>query len=116
MSYDAAVEDLSTQLAEDVATDGMDDCVGGEMHDTHGPIYAEPYSEEVAQRYRFMRKIGEGAFGEVHEAVDTHTGEKVAVKRIGITGGRDGPTLSKAVLREVSERERVVSGQRNRVV
>lgn len=39
-------------------------------------------------RYRVLRRLGEGAFGEVLDAVDTVTGEAVALKRIFV---RDSP-------------------------
>jgi serine/threonine protein kinase len=35
---------------------------------------------EIA-RYKITRKIGEGGYGEVHEAYDRQTGQFVAIKR-----------------------------------
>ena len=59
-----------------------------------GPFVA-PGAPERAARYEFVRKVGEGAFGEVHEARDTLSGARVACKLVRLppvngSGGRGG--------------------------
>ncbi|MCB0328839.1 MAG: serine/threonine protein kinase [Bdellovibrionales bacterium] len=45
--------------------------------------YPEPGSEILlADRYRLERRIGEGSYGQVFEATDTHVGSRVAIKII----------------------------------
>ena len=60
----------------------------------------------LRERFRLVRKIGEGAFGEVHEGLDEASGERVALKLArlcGVPGNErdDGKSLPKAVLREL---------------
>lgn len=45
-------------------------------------LYADAAMSVLARRYHLERVIGEGAYGVVAAAVDGHTGERVAVKRI----------------------------------
>ncbi|KAJ1448097.1 kinase-like domain-containing protein [Pelagophyceae sp. CCMP2097] len=64
-------------------------------------------------RWRLVRKIGEGAFGEVHVADDALSGERVAVKLarlVGVPGCErdDGNSLPKGVLRELWSLQRLV--------
>jgi serine/threonine protein kinase len=42
------------------------------------------------ERFRILRKIGEGGFGEVFEAVDSCSGHKVALKTIPVRGIETG--------------------------
>lgn len=52
-----------------------------------------------ASRYRVEKVIGEGAYGVVVQAVDTQTGQKVAVKRIKRV--LDSPGMATRILREL---------------
>lgn len=52
-----------------------------------------------ASRYRVEKVIGEGAYGVVVQAVDTQTGQKVAVKRIKRV--LDSPAMATRILREL---------------
>ncbi|CAN0173896.1 unnamed protein product [Phaeothamnion confervicola] len=70
------------------------------------PIFSEPYSPDAAQRYSFREKIGAGAFGEVHRAIDTqrrdprgHGGREVALKTV--RGGGSAGGISKGSFREL---------------
>ena len=36
----------------------------------------------IANRYRIDAEIGKGGMGMVYEALDTHTGQTVAIKRL----------------------------------
>lgn len=48
-----------------------------------GPLELEFFSEYgEANRYRIQEVIGKGSYGVVGSAVDTHTGERVAIKKI----------------------------------
>ncbi|KAG5178533.1 cyclin-dependent kinase 20-like protein [Tribonema minus] len=76
----------------------------------HSPVYKDPYSIDKQNRYISRRKLGEGAFGQVHLADDRETGNKVALKSISCSlggGGRHAasdtaaPRLPKAVFREL---------------
>ncbi|MFH4981514.1 hypothetical protein AB6A40_008223 [Gnathostoma spinigerum] len=49
--------------------------------------------------YEAIRNIGAGAFGIVCEAVETCSGSKVAIKKIGHASAT--PTLSRRTLREI---------------
>ena len=86
---------------DDAGLDMVAELLGEEPEQALGPVYYEQYSPARKERYRIVRKIGEGAFGEVHEAVDLHRGVRVACKRVGVPGGRNGPELPKGVVREI---------------
>ena len=42
--------------------------------------------ERALEQYRKQQKLGEGTYGVVFKAVDTETGETVALKKIRIDG------------------------------
>ena len=70
------------------------------------PALAEALSLPLRDRFALVRKIGEGAFGEVHEGLDRVTSLTVAVKLArlcGVPGNErdDGKSVPKAVLREL---------------
>ena len=45
--------------------------------------HKNPFSSwEVGDRYQLTRIVGHGSYGEVAEAIDTHTNTKIAIKRI----------------------------------
>lgn len=54
----------------------------------------------VGQRYELQKMLGSGSFSSVCQAIDTFTGEKVAIKRIPDTLA--SPEQAKRVLREVA--------------
>ncbi len=67
---------------------------------------------EVPARYQLVRPIGKGAYGVVCSAVDRHTGEEVAIKKIA--GIVDNATDCRRTLREMRlmrhfEHENVIS-------
>lgn len=45
------------------------------------------------ERYEYVARIGEGTFGEVHKARDTHTGEVVAIKKVRLRDVDSGGKL-----------------------
>lgn len=47
------------------------------------PLAADDDKRRLGQRFRVLRELGSGSFGSVYEAVDEHTGERVALKDIG---------------------------------
>ena len=53
-----------------------------------------------SSNYRFLERVGEGTFGEVHKAVKVDTGTLVAVKRVRLRNIDDG-TLPNTALREM---------------
>ena len=57
--------------------------------------------EEKILRYQCFKTLGSGAFGEVKLGIDTHTGDKVALKYVRITTQRDRKGLPKACFREM---------------
>ena len=58
---------------------------------------------EVDERYHLQRKIGQGAFGTLCEALDTQSGERVAVKKIA-NALEDDVQDMKRTLREIVRR------------
>ncbi|KAI8983843.1 kinase-like domain-containing protein [Pilobolus umbonatus] len=49
--------------------------------------------------YEFTKKLGEGTFGEVHEALNKHTGQLVALKRILMHNEKEGIPIT--AIREI---------------
>ncbi|KAJ5148612.1 hypothetical protein N7448_000190 [Penicillium atrosanguineum] len=48
-------------------------------------------ADDMASRYQVMEELGSGSFGVVYKAIDTHTGEIVAVKHVRATFSSDAP-------------------------
>ena len=59
-----------------------------------------PTGDLLAGRYKLLKELGHGALGSVHKALDTRTGETVAVKFLHDDSARDGSVLDR-LLREV---------------
>jgi len=58
--------------------------------------------EESKERFRSLKKIGEGAYGDVRLGIDTVTGKKVALKHVSLISTRSGTGgIPKAVFREI---------------
>ena len=51
---------------------------------------------ELRRRYRFEKQLGVGAFGEVWLAVDSASGERVAIKLLSLTEATEPPALQLA--------------------
>jgi serine/threonine protein kinase len=63
-------------------------------------VFYEKYSKETAGRYRSVKKIGEGAFGDVWLGINRLNGQKIAMKQVRLgTGRKTG--IPKAVFREI---------------
>ncbi|RLN03343.1 cyclin-dependent kinase C-3 [Panicum miliaceum] len=58
-----------------------------------------PAGARTVDCYRRIRKIGEGTYGEVFEAVDIITGERAALKKIKLDDGKEG--FPRQILREI---------------
>ena len=52
---------------------------------------------ELRRRYRFEKQLGVGAFGEVWLAVDSASGERVAIKLLSLTEATEPPALQLAL-------------------
>jgi hypothetical protein len=63
-------------------------------------IYYENYSKDTANRYRSIKKIGQGAFGDVWLGINRANGKKIALKQVRLGGGRNNG-IPKAVFREI---------------
>jgi serine/threonine protein kinase len=63
-------------------------------------IFSENYSKDTANRYRSIKKIGEGAFGDVWLGINKANGKKIALKQVRLCNGRGGG-IPKAVFREI---------------
>lgn len=59
-----------------------------------------PTGDLLAGRYKLLNELGHGSLGSVHKALDTRTGETVAVKFLHDDSARDGSVLDR-LLREV---------------
>ncbi|HEY6173345.1 MAG TPA: serine/threonine-protein kinase, partial [Kofleriaceae bacterium] len=77
-----------------------------------GPRPPPPPSDEarepelIAGKYRLLRQIGSGGMGTVHEAVNTWTGRRVAVKQLRSAASRD-PTAAQRFMREARSASRI---------
>lgn len=60
----------------------------------------QPYPPELHARYTVGKLQGRGAYGAVYRAEDTHTGQRVALKRIANVFG--SPEDALRTLRELS--------------
>lgn len=60
-------------------------------------------------RYRLLESLGEGSFGQVRRAVDTFSGDFVAVKQVRLMS--KGRYLPKAVFREIESLRQLSDGQ-----
>jgi serine/threonine protein kinase len=75
-------------------------------------LYEEEYSVTKSSRYLSRERLGEGTFGEVRKAVDSITGNTVAIKYVRILSRKGG--IPKAVfremesLRQLSESEHII--------
>lgn len=58
-----------------------------------------PNAKERAKRFQKGRKLGGGTFGDVTKAVDTYSGEEVALKKVRIVNASEG--ISITALREM---------------
>jgi serine/threonine protein kinase len=63
-------------------------------------VYYEKYSKDTAARYRTVKKIGEGAFGDVYLGINRLDGQKIAMKQVRLGTGRNNG-IPKAVFREI---------------
>uniref|UniRef100_A0A0E0D3E9 [RNA-polymerase]-subunit kinase n=1 Tax=Oryza meridionalis TaxID=40149 RepID=A0A0E0D3E9_9ORYZ len=58
-----------------------------------------PSGARTVDCFRRIRKIGEGTYGEVFEAMDIITGERAALKKIKLDDGKEG--FPRQILREI---------------
>uniref|UniRef100_A0A0E0LVJ0 [RNA-polymerase]-subunit kinase n=1 Tax=Oryza punctata TaxID=4537 RepID=A0A0E0LVJ0_ORYPU len=58
-----------------------------------------PAGARTVDCFRRIRKIGEGTYGEVFEAMDIITGERAALKKIKLDDGKEG--FPRQILREI---------------
>src|SRR5215831_19031475 len=61
----------------------------------------------IAEKYRLLRQIGSGGMGTVHEAVNTWTGRRVAVKQLRSAASSDA-TAAQRFMREARSASRIV--------
>lgn len=93
--------DQSTGAASSISQSGdssvSSSSSGNDMSSNHGNNTFKNW--EVGPRYKLIRTLGKGSYGEVAEALDRETGNKVAIKRIN--GVFDLEVDTKRILREV---------------
>ncbi len=73
------------------------------------------YDPDIEHRYKIVKRIGKGAFGEVHEAIDVkNNGNLVALKTISVNINHDDnngeANISKAVFRELESLRQLSDG------
>lgn len=73
-------------------------------------IFDDFITEIAGTRYKIVRKIGQGAYGDVSLAIDRQIGRKVAIKSIKIMGSRQSQ-LPKAIFREIEALKQLQDGQ-----
>lgn len=66
-----------------------------------GSLYSKALLEDGGRRYIFQRLLGTGSFSKVKLAIDTKSGERVAIKMISAAEVRATPRLQRTLLREV---------------
>ncbi len=71
--------------------------------------------DRFADRYELMRQLGRGGMGEIWRALDTHTGDEVAIKLLQPALSRD-PELVERFEREFAASSRIASPNAVRVV
>ncbi|KAF9000601.1 kinase-like domain-containing protein [Cyathus striatus] len=82
-----------------------DDTSRGPCDDKEGHYIIVP-DDMIFRRYRTVRLLGQGTFGKVVEAVDTHTNARVAIKIIrAIPKYRDASKIEVRVLQKLKERD-----------
>src|SRR5262245_24163345 len=70
------------------------------------PSGAPREPELIAGKYRLLQQIGSGGMGTVHEAVNTWTGRRVAVKQLRSAASSD-PTAAQRFMREARSASRI---------
>ncbi|KZT29907.1 CMGC/CLK protein kinase [Neolentinus lepideus HHB14362 ss-1] len=77
----------------------------GQCDDKEGHYIIVP-DDIIHKRYRTVRLLGQGTFGKVIEAIDTHDGKRVAIKIIrAIQKYRDASKIEVRVLQKLKERD-----------
>lgn len=66
-----------------------------------GPLYSRALLEDGGRRYIFQRLLGTGSFSKVKLAIDTRSGERVAIKMISAAEVRATARLQRTLFREV---------------
>lgn len=57
-------------------------------------------SNNIKEKYEKREKVGEGTYGVVYKALDTHTKETVALKKIRLENEEEG--MPSTAMREIS--------------
>ncbi|KAJ7056618.1 kinase-like domain-containing protein [Mycena amicta] len=92
--------DSRSAAATDETSKGPAQC-----DDKEGHYIIQP-DDVIYRRYRTVRQLGQGTFGKVIEAIDTHTDTRVAIKIIrAIPKYRDASKIEVRVLNKLKERD-----------